>query len=149
VVPYSPLASGFLTGKYSRAAEGASGDGRLETLKAIVPEIAEHSDQAWRTLDVLLKVASEVGRAPAQVAVNWVAQRPGVVSTLLGARTVAQLEDNLAALEFELSPEQRARLDEAGAPAPSQLDRVFGTEIGRQMISGGTRVAREPAWFRG
>lgn len=149
VVPYSPLASGFLTGKYARAAEGGSGDGRLDQMKAMLPELAEHSEQAWRTLDVLQKVASEVGRTPAQVAVNWVAQRPGVVSTLLGARSVSQLEDNLAALDFTLSDEQRSRLDEVSAPEPSRLDRVFSTEVGRQMISGGTDVAREPAWFRG
>jgi aryl-alcohol dehydrogenase-like predicted oxidoreductase len=149
VVPYSPLGSGFLSGKYSRGTDGVSGDGRLEQLKALAPELAERSEQDWRTLEVLSKVASEVGRAPAQVALNWVAQRPGVVSTLLGARTVEQLEDNLAALEFELTAEQRARLDEVSAPKPSQLDRVFGTEIGRQMLFGGVEISREPAWYRG
>lgn len=149
IVPYSPLGSGFLSGKYARVAEGVSGDGRLEQLKAVAPELAEHSEEDWRTLDVLSKVASEVGRAPAQVALNWVAQRPGVVSTLLGARNVGQLEDNLAALEFELTAEQRARLDEVSVPKPSGLDRAFGTAMGRQMLSGGVEISREPAWFRG
>jgi aryl-alcohol dehydrogenase-like predicted oxidoreductase len=149
VVPYSPLASGFLAGKYERAADGTSGDGRLEGLKALAPQLAQFSDQAWLTLDVLRKVASEVGRTPAQVAVNWVAQRPGVVSTLLGARTVEQLDDNLAALEFELSPEQRARLEEVSAPELSRVEQLHRDELGRQMIFGGTDVRQEPAWFRG
>lgn len=149
VVPYSPLASGFLSGKYARAAESITGDGRLEQLKALAPELAEHPEEDWRTLEVLSKVASEVGKSPAQVAVNWVAQRPGVVSTLLGARTVEQLEDNLAALAFELTAEQRARLDEVSARKATGLDRAFATEMGRQMLTGGVAISREPAWFRG
>lgn len=148
IVPYSPLASGFLAGKYVRSADGESGAGRLEALREMAPELAEHSDQAWQTLEVLQKVASEVGRTPAQVAVNWVAQRPGVASTLLGARTVEQLEDNLAALDFSLTEEQRARLDEVSAPAEQGPSRIYTSPIARQMIFGGVDVRQEPAWFR-
>ncbi|MBM7788467.1 aldo/keto reductase [Tenggerimyces flavus] len=145
VVPWSPLASGFLAGKYERTAEGATGEGRLEALKAF-SFAQDRPEQHWNTLDVLKKVASEVGRTPAQVALNWVAQRPGVVSTLIGARTVEQLDDNLAALDFALSAEQRGLLDEVSAWKSRDL---ADSELARQVMNGGTDVRQEPAWFRG
>jgi aryl-alcohol dehydrogenase-like predicted oxidoreductase len=148
IVPWSPLASGFLAGKYSRSAAGASGAGRLEDLRRFSPDLATYSEQDWRTLDVLQQVAAELGRTPAQVALNWVSQRPGVVSTLLGARTIEQLEGNLAALDFALTPEQRTRLDEVGAPEPVQPYRMYDSGVARAMIIGGPEVRREPAWFR-
>jgi aryl-alcohol dehydrogenase-like predicted oxidoreductase len=146
VVPWSPLASGFLAGKYERSAsEGTTGEGRLEAFKAF-SYAPDHPERHWNTLDVLRKIASEVGRTPAQVALNWVAQRPGVVSTLVGARTVEQLDDNLAALDFALSPEQRGALDEVSALPSSG---VLSSDLARQVLFGGVEVRQEPAWFRG
>ncbi len=58
-------------------------------------------------VDVLLEVARELGRSPAQVALNWVAQRPGVISTIIGATKIEQLEDNLHALDFDIPPPLR------------------------------------------
>lgn len=145
IVPWGPLSSGFLAGKYERTPEGTTGDGRLESLKAL-EFVPEHPEQHWNTLDVLRKIASEVGRTPAQVALNWVAQRPGVVSTILGARTVEQLDDNLAALDFALSAEQRGHLDEVSAWKSYDLSY---SQVGRQVLFGGTEVRREPAWYRG
>lgn len=66
-------------------------------------------------VEVLKAVAKEIGRTPAQVALNWVTNRPGVVSTIIGATKLSQLEDNIQALEFTIPDEQLKRLDEASA----------------------------------
>jgi len=85
-------------------------------------------------------VAAELGQAPAEVALNWVATQPGVASTLIGATKRAQLQSNLNALSFEIPAELRARLDDA-----SKLDVIhpymFFGEPFTSMISGGTRVS--------
>lgn len=83
--------------------------------------------------------------ARAQVALNWVTHRPGVVATLVGARTVAQLDENLAALDFALPGEHAKRLERAGRPAPQfPFDVVYG------RIPAGTDVSIDvrarPAW---
>jgi len=151
VVPWSPLANGFLTGKYTRATEGPVGPGRLGAFPFKGGRFLQrsHTDQHWDVLDALVAVATERGRTPAQVALNWVARRPGIVSTLIGARNLAQLEDNLAALEFDLSPEDIARLDDAGQPAAHPPYTVFDPALIRQFSFAGTQVLREPRWFRG
>src|SRR5579871_1277768 len=116
--PWSPLASGFLTGKYRRERDGGSGDGRLEKMKdSENPGFKKFNEQNWKILDTLLKVAKELGRSPAQVALNWVATQPGVTSTILGASKVSQLEDNLSSIEFSIPSELRKDLDEVSAPA--------------------------------
>ncbi|MDW5326758.1 aldo/keto reductase [Plantactinospora sp. KLBMP9567] len=71
---------------------------------------------AAQVLEGLVAIADELGRTPAQVALNWVANRPGVSSTLVGARTLAQLEDNLGALDTTLTAEHVARLEQLGCP---------------------------------
>lgn len=93
--------------EHRRWARQAGDDGRCAVLRP-------HTEQDWRVLDTLTAVAEEVDRSPAQVAINWVTWRPEVVSTLVGARSVAQLTANLTALDFELTAEQQARLEEAG-----------------------------------
>jgi diketogulonate reductase-like aldo/keto reductase len=67
-------------------------------------------------LDALLDVSKKFGKSPAQIALNWLTGQPGVTSVILGARTLAQLEDNLASLSFTIPPELRERLNIAGAP---------------------------------
>ncbi len=67
-------------------------------------------------VDVLRAVAKEVGRPMAQVALSWVARRPGVSSVLIGASRPEQLEQNIAALDVALSADQQARLDAEGKP---------------------------------
>jgi aryl-alcohol dehydrogenase-like predicted oxidoreductase len=141
VVPWSPLASGFLSGKYQRRGDGGAGDGRLQTLKdSGNPGFAKFTPRNWEILDALQAVARELGRAPAEVALNWVVTQPGVGSTLIGATKLSQLDSNLAALEFEIPAALRARLDDA-----SKLDVIhpymFFGEPFTSMISGGTRVA--------
>jgi len=140
VCPWSPLASGFLSGKYRREGSGGTGDGRLEKVKGSDnPTLKKFSEQNWKILDTLLAVAKELGRPPAQVALNWVATQPGITSTILGASKLSQLEDNLSAIEFTIPAELRTRLDEAGAPALIHPYEFFEPFI-QTMIHGSSPV---------
>jgi diketogulonate reductase-like aldo/keto reductase len=94
----------------------------------------------------LERVAAEVGRSMAQVAINWVAHRPGVASILLGATKLAQLEDNLAALDFELPAELRNRLDTASAPV-TRFPYTFFTPGMQSMLTGGALVGDKPPGY--
>ncbi len=115
--PWSPLASGFLAGKYKR---GEAAEGRLETIAGSGnPVFEKRTERNWRILDVLLDAAKEIGRPPAEVALNWVATQRGVSSTIIGATKMSQLESNLRALDFTIPQEVRAKLDLA-----SQLERA-------------------------
>jgi aryl-alcohol dehydrogenase-like predicted oxidoreductase len=117
VIPWSPLGSGVLTGKYSRAdldvevSTDPGAGGRRNVALANGSLTAHNLDVA----DVVVSVAEEVGRTPAQVALAWTLLNPAVTSPIVGARTVAQLEDNLGALDVVFDEGQRARLDEASA----------------------------------
>lgn len=110
VTPWSPLKSGMLTGKYKLESAGAATPARGNFVTRAF------SDEAFRVVDVLRTVASEAASTPARVALAWVMQRPGVASTIIGARTMEQLDDNLGALETKLTPEQTKTLDEASQP---------------------------------
>jgi aryl-alcohol dehydrogenase-like predicted oxidoreductase len=70
-------------------------------------------------VDALVEIAAELGRSPSQVAIRWLLQRPTVAVVVMGARNEAQLKDNLGAVEFALSEEQMARLDESSARPPT------------------------------
>ena len=140
ICPWSPLASGFLSGKYQRERDGGSGDGRLEkTKESPNPGFKKFDQQNWQILDVLLDVAKRIGRPPAQVALNWVATQPGITSTILGASRLSQLQDNLGAIEFSIPDELCARLDEVSAPN-SIHPYVFFESFLQGMIHGGTSV---------
>src|SRR6185295_11285837 len=141
ICPWSPLASGMLSGKYRRD-QALEGQGRLgEIQKSGNPGFLKlFTDRNWQIVDVLVSVAREMGRPPAQVALNWVARRPGVTSTILGATKPAQLDDNLAALSFELPEPLRKKLDEVTRPETVHPYHFF--EPGMQMMmTGGTRVS--------
>jgi aryl-alcohol dehydrogenase-like predicted oxidoreductase len=114
-IVWSPLAGGRLTGKARRGhaapAETRVGLGAAGELR--VPEEHLHS-----VLDALDAVASETGKTLAQVALNWLLQRPTVASVIIGARSEAQLRENLGATGWQLTAEQVARLDAASAIPP-------------------------------
>ena len=140
IVPWSPLASGFLSGKYQRSGAGAAGDGRLQTLKdSGNPGFAKFTPKNWEILAALQAVAAELGKPPAEVALNWVATQPAVGATLIGATKRAQLESNLNALDFEIPAELRARLDDASKLDVTHPYMFFGEPF-TSMLSGGTRV---------
>jgi aryl-alcohol dehydrogenase-like predicted oxidoreductase len=95
----------------------------------------------------LVKVAREVERSPAQVALNWITRRPGVSSTIIGASKMSQLEDNLSALEFDIPPALSQRLEEVSRP-PTHFPYHFHEGAIQAIVKGGTRTTREPTWFR-
>lgn len=122
--PWSPLGNGILSGKYKR--EESSADGRLEILKKSGNTLFDRfTERNWKIVDVLLAVSKEVGRMPAEVALNWVATQPGVTSTILGVTKVSQLDSNLSSLDFSIPPELRARLDKASELNPTAHPYVF------------------------
>src|SRR5262245_42119227 len=93
ICPWSPLAGGFLGGRYRRGKDGATGEGRLATMKdSANPAFQKFTERNWMILDVLLDVAAKVDRSPAEVALSWLVHRPGVTSTIIGATKLAQLE---------------------------------------------------------
>ena len=112
VTPWSPLRGGLLSGKYGRNRQ-PQGEGRH------VPGVSKSlNDRNYAIIEAAEAVAAELGTGMAQVALAWVLARPGVASPILGARTLAQLDGNLAALDLLLPQEFVARLDAASAPAP-------------------------------
>lgn len=110
ITPWSPLKSGVLSGKYTRANAGKLAAGRGEWATSALTE------RAYKIIDALTKIAGEAGSTPARVALSWVQRQPGVASTIIGARTLQQLEDNLAALDLPLTPAQARTLDELSTP---------------------------------
>jgi aryl-alcohol dehydrogenase-like predicted oxidoreductase len=149
VCPWSPLASGLLTGKYRRESGRLAGEGRLKTMEGSNhPAFQKFTERNWKITDTLLEVAGTLGRSPAQVAVNWITRRPGVVSTIIGATTLAQLEDNLAALEFEIPADLSNRLEEVGRPE-RLFPYFFYDFVVQNRIRGGVPIYREPGWYRG
>lgn len=111
VTPWSPLKSGVLSGKYTR--ENA---GKVKADRGAWVE-ANLNERAYAVVDVLVRIARELHTTPARVALAWVIARPGVSSTIVGARTLEQLDQNLGALEVTLGPAQLAALDEVSRPA--------------------------------
>ena len=140
--PWSPLAGGFLTGKYKREGDSGKGEGRLETTKGSGnPVFNKFSQRNWRIHDVLIDVAKRMNKPPAQVALNWVITQPGVTSTIIGATKLAQLNDNLQAADITIPAELRKRLDEVSALEAFHPYTFFGPDI-QPMITGGTSVRR-------
>ncbi len=111
VLPWSPLAGGFLSGKYRRGAPPPKG-ARLDKW---TERLASFDDRSYRILDAVTKLAEEMGATPSQISLAWLLRKPAVASVIFGARSVAQLEDNLGAAQVTLSDAQMAALDEASA----------------------------------
>ena len=138
--PWSPLASGFLTGKYRQAAQDGE-TRRLDLMPAGTPFARFDTPRNREVVEVLVQVAAEIGRPPAEVALKWLIDRPGVTSTILGASRADQLASNLASLEVEIPVELRARLDEASAIVPGNPYRFFEPFL-QGMMRGGTDVRK-------
>jgi aryl-alcohol dehydrogenase-like predicted oxidoreductase len=134
LLPWSPLGGGWLTGKYSRT-ERPSGATRLgENPDAGVEAYQRRStvERTWDVVETVRAVADEVGCSMAQVALAWLADRPAVTSVILGARTLAQLDDNLGAADIRLAEEHTERLIKASDPGAP--DYPYG-EPGRRQRS--------------
>src|SRR5438270_1308125 len=116
LTPWSPMGGGILTGKYKRTEKGVAGDGR-GTAVAEHPVLGRHfREKNFPIADEVVAVAKQLGRSPAQVALNWVANRPTVDSAIIGAAKLNQLDDNLAALDFHIPAELLDRLEKISAP---------------------------------
>jgi aryl-alcohol dehydrogenase-like predicted oxidoreductase len=112
ILPWSPLASGFLSGKYAKDQPPPAGV-RLEKWKDRFADFG--NERGWRTLDAVKAVAREKGTTAAAVSLAWLLAKPTVSSVIFGARSIEQLADDLKAVEVKLSAEDVKRLDEASA----------------------------------
>ena len=123
VIAWSPLAGGWLSGKYTRDLDGPPAGARADDEEWA----GRNSDRTWRVIETVQAVAAEVDRTPAQVALRWVLQQPGLTGPIIGARTPEQLADNLGATGWALDDDQLRRLTETGdqlLPYPYQLQRL-------------------------
>lgn len=112
VLPWSPLAGGFLSGKFRKDQPPAPGT-RLEKWKDRLQ--AFDNPRNWRILDALEAIAREKQTSMTAVALRWAIQRPAVTSVIFGARSLEQLDDNMKAAELRLSDDEMKRLDDASA----------------------------------
>jgi aryl-alcohol dehydrogenase-like predicted oxidoreductase len=112
LLPYSPLASGFLSGKY-RKGQPPPESSRLARWKDRLAQF--DTPRLWRILEAVDAVAAELSATPAQVSLAWLLHKRAVTSVVFGVRSVEQLEDNLKAAELKLEDAQLQRLDEASA----------------------------------
>ena len=158
ITAWSPLCGGILSGKYTSLADVAKVAGRLATLKAMprIPASADGDAPAMgvdRLTEVNLRIVAEleavstqIGRSMAQVAINWVANRPAVAAVILGASKLSQLIDTLQSLDFSIPAELQAKLDKAGRPAPQFPYTFFGPAM-QSRQRGGTTITDKPENF--
>ena len=140
LLPWSPLGGGWLSGKYRRG-QRPSGATRLGEDPGRGMEAYDRRGTArtWDVIDAVQEIAEQRGVSMAEVALAWVRDRPAVTSTILGARTLDQLEVNLRAAGLQLSPAETAALDAASDPRAA--DYPYGEmgveQRGRRLAGGG------------
>lgn len=146
LLPWSPLASGFLSGKYHRD-QTPPGDTRAGSGDPMMSHIHHEyaaKGQNWATLDLTKKIALAHDATPGQVALSWTANRPSVVAPIIGARTRQQLHDNLAAADLVLTAEETAQLDKVSAPQPNDYPYgPFGTKQRDRYIASSAQAITE------
>ena len=135
VLAWSPLSYGILTGKYHD--QGANGSGRLSggAMKDFLPE----EQRAQRVVAAVKSVSEQIDRSMAQVALAWLRTRDVPVIPILGARKLAQLQDNLASLDLDLSSDHLKALDEASRIEPGFPERLFINPFAQSLRFGGMR----------
>jgi aryl-alcohol dehydrogenase-like predicted oxidoreductase len=139
LLPWSPLGGGWLSGKYRRD-QRPSGATRLgeDPARGLEGYDRRNTELTWRVIDAVQKIAEERGVSMAEVALSWVTARPAVTSTILGARTMEQLEANLRAADLELTAEETATLDAASDLRPADYPYgEMGTEQRSRRLAGG------------
>jgi aryl-alcohol dehydrogenase (NADP+) len=140
LLPWSPLAGGFLAGKYERGSVPATQTraGSKKSLYQWTSEEYADNDRNWATIDAVVRVARERGVTPSQVALSWLMHRPGVTAPIVGARTVHHLADNLKAVELTLDDRTTAALEALSAPTPGGYPYgAFGAwQRGRELKDG-------------
>jgi aryl-alcohol dehydrogenase-like predicted oxidoreductase len=138
VLPWSPLAKGVLTGKYT-CADLDQTDG-TETRRSIAAASGLLSERGLTIAEAVREVAGETGRTAAQVALAWALLNPAVTAPIVGARSVSQLEDNLTALEVNFTDDQRARLEEVSAIDLGFPHELLNRPRTRSHVFDGTRL---------
>ncbi len=113
IMPWSPLAGGFLSGKFTRNNEIA-GDSRRDAFD--FPPI--NKQKAYDLIDLMAEIGKNHQVSVANVALNWVLRQPGMTSTIIGAKNIAQLNDNIASVDLQLSPDELQKLNDASALIP-------------------------------
>lgn len=137
VLPWSPLGGGILTGKYSTAdLSDENGADVAPSRRGVIASTGHLNRRSLDIADAVGMVAGELGVSRSQVAIAWTLVNPAVVSPIIGARTLAQAEDNMGALAVRLSAEHVALLDAASAPAPIFPARFIGRPMAQQLIFG-------------
>ena len=133
LLPWSPLGGGWLSGKYQRDVR-PTGATRLgeDPGRGMEAYDRRGTERTWKVIDVVRNIATRRDVSMAEVAVAWVTARPGVTSTILGARTLEQLETNLRAADLHLSQQETAELDAASDLRPA--DYPYG-ELGLEQRS--------------
>jgi len=117
VIPYSPLAQGLLTGKFSLSNRPPADDNRAHNRIFLDPTY----EVALQQVEVVRQVAARYGKTPAQVAIRWVLQQPGITAAIVGARNERQVAENLGADGWTLAPEDMATLTAAGDKVMASL----------------------------
>jgi aryl-alcohol dehydrogenase-like predicted oxidoreductase len=120
LLPWSPLAGGFLSGKYTRGVAPAATTraGSDNPLYQWASQEYADSDRNWAVIAEVVRIAGELDVTPTQVALSWLADRPGVVAPITSARTVGNLRENLGASGLHLDAASTARLEELSRPTP-------------------------------
>ena len=144
VLAWSPLGSGVLTGKYSRAdLDQATTSNPAGTRKSVAASHGALTERSLTIADAVRQVAEEQSRSPAQIALAWLLQRRAPIAMpILGARTLAQLEDNLGALDVALDEGQRLRLESTSRIQLGFPHDMLAFPMVRQGMTGGTTVRR-------
>lgn len=126
LIPWSPLAGGFLTGKYKRGQEAPEGS-RFAERKFY----GEHAiDPVFDVVERVEALAKDKGCTPSQLALAWCKDQPGITSPIIGPRTMQQLEDNLGALEVEVTDADREQLDTVTTPGGAVLPNYYEADFG-------------------
>ncbi|MHA6769511.1 aldo/keto reductase [Sphingobium ummariense] len=143
VLPWSPLGGGVLAGKYSTADVQDSRDAAVSpSRKGVIASSGHLNERSIKIAQEVRAVAEDVGSTPSRIALAWTLANPAVVSPIMGARTLAQAEENLGALDVVLSPDQLARLNQVSEPEPIFPARFVARPLVQQLIFGGSFVAR-------
>ncbi|CAB4430595.1 unnamed protein product [Rhizophagus irregularis] len=133
IIPWGSIAEGFLSGKYTKE---TIPDPKSGYRGRVIADTAKN-EKNWEILDEVIAISKEINRTPAQVTLNWIKQKPGITSPLIGSTSVAQLEENIKALEFKLTPEQMARLDAVSRlpeiPFPHSVNNRIDNFIGKNV----------------
>ena len=144
IIPWSPLAGGFLTGKQTK--EKLQGRVATGTWKGF-----ERSEKRWEILDTLKEVAAEIKKTPVEVALNWTLKRPTISSVIIGASSIEQLDANLKSITFTIPEAQTKKLNDVSKPYRAAPYTFFekGSSVKAMTYGDKLVVEKHPKWWHG